>query len=103
MQFDVFANPVITTRRAYPYVAVMQSDFAHNASDQIVAPVVAKRSLPQVSGYLTPSVVIESSEFIVLVPAMTGMRRRDLSQRVCSLAGSRAELLAAIDHLFFGV
>jgi toxin CcdB len=103
MQFDVYPNPIVTHRRAYPYVTVMQSDDAENASDQIVAPLVKKASLSKVSGQLTPTVTIESSEYVVLVPSMTGMRRRDLNKRVCSLVDARADLLAAVDHLFFGI
>jgi hypothetical protein len=31
------------------------------------------------------------------------MRSRDLTEKVGSIAAARAELLAAIDYLFFGV
>jgi hypothetical protein len=39
-QFDVFLNPIASTRRAYPFVVALQSDFAQNAREQIVAPLV---------------------------------------------------------------
>jgi toxin CcdB len=103
MQFDVFVNPIVAARRAYPYVVVLQSDFAQGARDQIVAPAVPRKSLAKIAGRLTPVVLIESSEHVVLVPALAGVRRSDLNQRVCSLADARADLLAAIDYLFFGV
>jgi toxin CcdB len=103
VQFDVFVNPIIAARRAYPYVVMLQSDFAQGARDQIVAPVVPRRSLADVAGRLTPIVTVESVEHVVLVPALTGVRHRDLGVRVHSLAAARAELLAAIDYLFFGV
>jgi hypothetical protein len=31
------------------------------------------------------------------------MRSRDLTERRCSIAESRAEILGAIDYLFFGI
>jgi hypothetical protein len=40
---------------------------------------------------------------MVLVPALAGVRTRDLMKRDGSLAAARGELLAAIDYLFFGV
>ena len=103
MQFDVFANPIAAARRHYPFVVVLQSDFVDGAREQIVAPLVPRKSLSAIAGRLTPIVVVNSSDHVVLVPALTGVRRRDLEVRVASLAGARTEVLAAIDLLFFGV
>jgi toxin CcdB len=102
-QFDVFVNPFVGARRAYPFVVALQSDFAQNEHDQIVAPLVPLGSMPKVTSRLTPRVSLDGSEHLVLVPALTGMRSRDLTKHHCSVASSRSELLAAIDHLFFGV
>ncbi len=102
-QFDVFVNPIAATRRSYPFVVTLQSDFAQNAREQIVAPLVPSRSMPTIVSRLTPVVALDGAEYTVLVPALTGMRSRDLVERRCSIAASRGELLAAIDYLFFGV
>jgi toxin CcdB len=102
-QFDVFVNSVAATRRAYPFVVALQSDFAQNARGQIVAPVVPVASIPKVISRLTPVVALDGKEHMVLVPALAGMSVLDLRQRHASLASSRSELLAAIDFLFFGV
>jgi toxin CcdB len=102
-QFDVFVNPIAPARSAYPYVVALQSNFAQDANNQIVAPLVPRGAMPAIAGRLTPVVSIGASEYVVLVPTMTGMRSRDLSKRHCSVAAAHAELLAAIDYLFFGV
>ena len=102
MQFDVFVNPIAAARRHYPFVVALQSDFVDGAREQIVAPLVPQKSLSAIAGRLTPIVVVNSSDHVVLVPALTGVRRRDLEVRVASLAGARTEVLAAIDLLFFG-
>ena len=102
-QFDVFANPIPTTRRAYPFVVSLQSDFAQHARDQIVAPLVPIGLIPKLISRLTPIVTLDGVEHMVLVPALTGMRRRDLTTRHTSLVSARNELLGAIDYLFFGV
>jgi len=102
-QFDVFPNPIAAIRRAYPFVVVLQSDFAVDARDQIVAPLVPQESIPKVASRLTPVVSLGGAEHVVLVPALTGMRFRDLRERHCTVASSRSEVLAAIDYLFFGV
>ena len=101
-QFDIFPNPIATTRRAYPFVVVLQSDFARYAREQIVAPLVPLTSMPKVISRLTPIVALEGSEHLVLVPALTGLQARDLKERHGSIASARNEVLAAIDYLFFG-
>ena len=102
-QFDVYVNPISAARRAYPFVVAMQSDFARDARDQIVAPLVQREAMPKVVSRLTPIVVVEGSEYLAIVPALAGVRSRDLAELRASLASARSELLAAIDHLFFGV
>ncbi len=102
-QFDVFANPIAVVRDAYPFLVALQSDLTSDARNQIVAPLVVRKSLAQLAGRLTPIVVWGGSEYAVMVPALTGMRARDLSKCLGSLAPARNELLAAIDYLFFGV
>ena len=101
-QFDVFVNPIAAARRAYPFVVVMRSDFARDALDPIVAPLIPRASIPKIAGRLTPIVAFEGSEHVVLVPALTGVRSRELAERRGSIASARSEILAAIDYLFFG-
>ena len=102
-QFDVFDNPIAESRRAYPFVVVLQSDLVWDVREPIVAPVVSRQSLSKIAGRLAPIVAFNGSEHVVLVPALMGVASRDLTQRRGSLASARGEVLAAIDYLFFGV
>ena len=102
-QFDVFVNPIAAMRRAYPLVVVLQCDFARDARDPIVAPLVPRQSMSEVAGRLTPLIAFQGSEHVALVPALMGIRSRDLAELRGSIASARSELLGAIDYLFFGV
>lgn len=102
-QFDVFVNPIAAIRRAYPFVVVLQSDITRDARDQIVAPLVPRQSMSKIAGRLTPVTAFAGSEHVVLVPALMGVRSRDLVERSGSIAAVRRDVLAAIDYLFFGV
>jgi toxin CcdB len=102
-QFDVFVNPILAARRAYPFVVAMQSDIATDASYQIVAPLAPRASLPKVAGHLTPTVDVNGADHVVIVPRMTPIRYSDLDHCIASISTARASLLAAIDYLFFGV
>jgi toxin CcdB len=103
VQFDVFVNPIVVARGAYPFVVILQSDFAATTRDRLVAPLVPRRALTPIAGRLTPIVEIDSKEHVVLVSDLAGVGQRDLVTQVGSLAAYRADLLDAIDYLFFGV
>jgi toxin CcdB len=102
-QFDVFQNPIVPARNAYPWVVVLQSEFANVGPERIVAPLVPRAGWPRVPGRLTPVVPVTGIEHLVLIPALTGVSARELDQPVGSLGASSVEILAAIDYLFFGV
>jgi toxin CcdB len=102
-QFDVYANPLLTARHAYPFVVAMQSDITDFANEQIVAPLAPKVALPAIAGRLAPTVLVDKLEHVVLIPRLTTIRSRDLGHSVASIASSRLDLLAATDYLFFGV
>jgi toxin CcdB len=102
-QFDVFVNPIQNARRSYPFVVAMQSDLTINGAEQLVAP-IASIDYPQpASRRVSPVVALQGHDLVVVVPRLTVMRSRDLIEKVSSIATARAELLAAIDYLFFGV
>lgn len=102
-QFDVFANPVLRAREAYPFVVSLQSPVVPDAREQIVAPLVPKHRMGAVVGRLTPVVRFDGAAYVVLTHNMGRVRSRDLTERRDSIASARGELLAAVDYLFFGL
>jgi len=102
-QFDVYANPIRAALRAYPFIVNLQSTAAGIGADTIVAPLAPRSSLAPVAGRLMPAVSLLGVEYVVVVPALTSLRTRDLVGSTQSLSGSRGELLAAIEYLFHGV
>jgi len=102
-QFDVHPNPVMAARRAYPWVVVLQSAFANDSRDRIVAPLVPRASYPPMTGRLTPAVKVAGAEYVLMVPSLAGVAARDLGEPIGSLGESRVEILSAIDFLFFAI
>jgi toxin CcdB len=101
-QFEGFINPIAAARPVYPYVLVLQSDWASDFQERIVAPVVPRAQIRPTPLKVTPLITIDRSEYLVLVPALSGVRTRDLRVSIGSFASDRQALLAAIDYLFFG-
>jgi len=102
-QFDVFENPVARARRAYPFVAVLQSNLAETGRDRIVAPLVPRKRLLGTVGRLTPHVTVAGVDHVLLVPNMTAMLADDLREPRGQLVSYRDQIVAALDYLFLGV
>lgn len=102
-QFDVFVNPISRARRAYPLVAVLQSDLAETGPERIVAPLSPRSRLTGAAGRLTPHVRISDVEYVVLVPSMAAITATDLREHRGRLVAHRDAIVAALDYLFLGV
>ena len=102
-QFEVFENPIPRARRAYPLVAVLQSDLADTGRDRIVAPLVVRARLQPTVGRMTPHVTLERVEYVLLIPSMTAVPGADLRSARGDVLGYRDQIVAALDYLFLGV
>ena len=102
-QFDVFENPIARARKAYPYVAVLQSDAAETGRDRIVAPLVLRTQLTGTVGRMTPHVKVLGVEHVLLVPSMTAIAAADLHEFRDEIKSYRNDIVAALDFLFLGL
>ena len=103
MQHDVYANPLPVARRAYPFVAVLQSDLAETGRDRTVAFLAPRRTMAAVVGRLMPVIVIRGEEYVLLIPSLTSIRSADLHDVVDNIGAHRDRIGEALDWLFFGV
>ena len=102
-QYDVVDNPVPRARRAFPFVAVLQSDLANTGSDRIVAPLVPSARISGVAGRLIPIVKVEGVDHALIVPRLTAVPAAELRAVKDNLSIYRNEIVAALDLLFLGV
>jgi toxin CcdB len=101
MQHDVFRHPVPRSRGRFPFVAVIQSDFAEG-DERLVAPVMVDIGLI-VTHRATPAVTIAGRSHLLLVSQMHPLHRRHLRLSLGSLATYRDDILRALDFLFTGL
>ncbi len=103
MQHDVFANPVSLTRRAFPFLAVLQADLAGDGRGRIVAPLAPRSAMPGAVGRLLPIVEHDGAQFLLALELMTSIPRDALRQKLGSIAAHRDDITRALDWLFTGV
>jgi len=102
MQFDVFPNPVSQARRAFPWVAALQSDLADTGRDRVVAFLAPRSRFPVSPGRLMPIVRVNAEECVLLVPSLTNLPAIDLKRAVDNIGSRRDDIVAALDYLFLG-
>lgn len=102
-QYDVFDNPIPQARRAFPFVAILQSEIADTGRDRIVAPLVPRARMGGTVGRLTPLVKVADIDHVLLVPRMTAISATDLRAVKDRLTAYREDIVAALDYLFLGV
>ena len=102
-QYDVVDNPVPRARRAFPFVAILQSDLADTGSDRIVAPLVPGARLSGVVGRLLPIVKVRGVEYALIMPRLTSVPAAGLRAIRDNLSAYRSDIVAALDVLFLGV
>ena len=103
MQLEVFANPLVRARRAFPYVIVLQSDVSVQGRERIVAFLAPRSQVGPLAGRLTPIVEFAGKEFVILMPWITNVPASELRSPVADLAPFRDRIVDAIDWLFLGI
>jgi toxin CcdB len=103
MQLDVFANPLVRARRAFPYVVLLQADISAFGSDRIVAFLAAKAQFGLPSSRLMPIVEVAGREFVLLMPSITNVPVAELRSPIGNLNPFRDRIVDAIDWTFLGI
>ncbi len=103
MQLEVFPNPLVRARRAYPYVVVLQADIAALGRERIVAFLAARAQVGPVAGRLMPIVDVGGREFVLLMPSLTNVPMTELRGAVGNLQAFRDRIVDAIDWIFLGI
>jgi toxin CcdB len=101
-QFDIVENVDRASRRAYPYLVVLQHAHAESASTVVVAPVAFPPSRP-LAPRLHPAIAIDGQRYIIFIPQLAAVAKSQAGKVVGSAVGERDRIVAALDMLFTGV
>ena len=102
MQHDVFVNPSVRMRPAFPWVAELQADVAEGR-DRMVAPMTPISAVPATPGRLSPIVQHDGQAFYLVLPRMGLLPRARLTQSQGTIRQYRDDIVRAIDWLFCGI
>ena len=100
-QFDVHENP---RKRDFPLLLDVQADLLSRLDTRAVVPMVRlKRYGATPITRLNPTARIGGVDYILLFQELAAVPLSALGDKVTSLAGRRADLVAALELLFTGI
>lgn len=103
-QFCAYKNSNRGTRAQYPYLLDIQSDLLSELKTTIVIPLSpAKTAAPMRLSTLNPSLNLGNETFIAITQDIAGIDRNQLGAKACDLSAYRAEIIAAVDFVLFGI
>lgn len=103
-QFDVFTNPSPTTRRLFPYIVDIQSQYLDELATRIVIPLGKASAFANTSMKgLTPVITFQDEKLLLLTLQVSSLPRNKLSDRIGTLAHFRTEIMNALDFAIFGI
>ncbi len=101
-QFDVYRNagPLAAL---YPLQVDVQTDLLAGLESRMVIPLARSQlQAHRTMRYLQPEVVIAAETYVLMTPELAARDRRDLTDRVGSIAHCRSDIITALDMLFTG-
>ena len=103
-QFQAYENPNRATRDTYPHLLVIQSDLLDGLHTTVVVPLCPEHlAAPAAISRLNPVLKLEGTQFVALIPQITGIDRKHLGRHVADLSGWRTQIVTALDVLISGV
>lgn len=104
-QFIAYRNRNSATKARFPLLLDVQSDLLSGLGTRVVIPltpatVTSRRTAMQT---LTPIVVVDGKDYLLVTPQLAGIATRELGPPVADLSGQRPTILAALDLLITGI
>lgn len=98
-QFDVYENLNKATCEQIPFLLDIQNDILKDLNTRVVIPMIKNISAAKI---LNPKFNINDMEVVLSTSELASISIDNIGSKVCSLEGSREEIIAAIDFLITG-
>ncbi len=103
-QFDVYVNPSLSTRKAFPFIVDIQNPLISEIATRIVIPLGKMNYFnSEQMKRLTPVVEYENEKLLLLTPQIASMPTKSLKNPVGSLSHFRDEIISSLDFAITGI
>ena len=103
MQYDVYLNPMPTSKDIYPYVIDVQSDLLNFLPTRMAVPLKIFKSKVDAPKNLTPVFNVKGDDLLFISFLATAIDKKNLNKRVCSLHQHASQMVSAMDCILSGI
>lgn len=104
MQFDVYENKNVSTKRRFPYLLDVQADLLTSIGTRVVIPLAVETDSKEIIlSQLMPVLPVRGQNHVAVTPQLAGIPVCELSSQVENLSDFRTEIIAALDLLITGL
>ena len=103
-QFMVYQNKNSQSNKAFPLLLDIQTNLLDSLQTTVVVPLKKLGSnKDKALTHLTPTINIEGIDYLILIPQLAGIQRKELGKAIANVEYARAEILNALDFLLTGI
>jgi toxin CcdB len=102
-QFNVYINTNTETKDNYPYLIDIQNQILDTLETRLVVPLMlVSKYKKKVIKEIMPIVDINKKEYVVLVPLMASIHKKNIGQIVADVGSKRQDIIYSLDFLITG-
>ncbi|MDG1121746.1 MAG: CcdB family protein [Glaciecola sp.] len=103
-QFEIYKNPSLKTREAFPYIVDIQHSIINDLESRLVIP-LGNRTITsnQAMKRLTPFIEYNGEQYLLITPQLTSMPKHLLKQPLGTIELQRHYIIDAIDFAIAGI
>lgn len=102
-QFAAYRNKNAQTKKLFPFLLDVQAELLDGLQTHVVVPLaVAEKNAAKQMSRLTPLLMIDGENYLMLTPQLAGINKKELGAQAADLSIYRTEIMAALDFLMTG-
>ena len=101
-RFDIFPNPIVEDRPAFPYILEIQSDLLYRFAERVCVPLVREQAIPGLTDRFNPPVSVNGDTVRLHPLGIAVFYTRELRASVGTAQAHGFDIETALDMLLRG-
>lgn len=103
-QYAIYQNKNPQCKKEFPLLLDIQTNLLDSLQTTVVVPLKKlEANKNKMLTQLTPTLLIEGEDYLMLTPQLAGIQRKELGKVIADVEYARTEILNALDFLLTGI
>mgnify|MGYP001263123494 CR=1 FL=1 len=101
-RFDIYANPIASDRKVFPFVLEIQSDLLYRFTERVCVPLVRPEAIPGMTDRFNPAFQVNGTDVRLHPLGIAVFHQRELRKAVAHARAVALDIEIALDMLLRG-